>query len=61
MVFGSIDILIIVILAVQEHRIPFHFLKDFIDLFMKDTEKETETQAEAEGEAGSMQGTQRGT
>ena len=33
--------------------------KDFIYLFMKDTEREAETQAE--GEAGSMQGAGRGT
>ena len=35
------------------------FKKDFIYLFMKDTEREAETQAE--GEAGSMQGAQCGT
>ena len=33
--------------------------KDFIYLFMRDTEREAETQAE--GEAGSMQGVCRGT
>ena len=33
----------------------FLFFKDFIYLFMRDTEREAETQAE--GEAGSMQGT----
>ena len=33
----------------------FFFLKDFIYLFMRDTEREAEIQAE--GEAGSMQGT----
>ena len=33
--------------------------KDFIYLFLRDTERETETQAE--GEAGSMQGAQFGT
>ena len=32
------------------------FFKDFIHLFMRDTEKEAETQAE--GEAGSLQGAQ---
>ena len=37
----------------------FFFFKDFIYLFMRDTERETETQAE--GEAGSMQGARRGT
>ena len=37
----------------------FFFFKDFIYLFMRDTEREAETQAE--GEAGSMQGTQCGT
>ena len=31
------------------------FFKDFIYLFMRDTQREAETQAE--GEAGSMQGT----
>ena len=35
------------------------FFKDFIYLFMRDTEREAETQAE--GEEGSMQGPQRGT
>ena len=35
------------------------FFKDFIYLFMRDTEREAET--EAEGEAGSMQGAQCGT
>ena len=35
------------------------FFKDFIYLFMRDTEREAETQAE--GEAGSMQGAQYGT
>ena len=42
--------------------IPFFlqlfFFKDFIYLFMRDTEREAETQAE--GEAGSMQGAQHG-
>ena len=33
------------------------FFKDFIYLFMRDTQKEAETQAE--GEAGSMQAAQR--
>ena len=37
----------------------FFFFKDFIYLFMRDTEKEAETQAE--GGAGSMQGARRGT
>ena len=32
----------------------FNFFKDFIYLFMRDTEREAETQAE--GEAGPMQG-----
>ena len=32
----------------------FHLFKDFIHLFMRDTQREAETQAE--GEAGSMQG-----
>ena len=35
------------------------FFKDFIYLFMRDTQKEAETQAE--GEAGSLQGARRGT
>ena len=35
------------------------FFKDFIYLFMTDTEREAETQAE--GEAGAMQGARRGT
>ena len=35
------------------------FKKDFIYLFMRDTEREAETQAE--GEAGSMQGARHGT
>ena len=34
------------------------FFKDFIYLFMRDTEREAETQAE--GEAGSLQGTSAG-
>ena len=33
-----------------------HFLKDFIYLFMRDTEKEREAETWAEGEAGSPQG-----
>ena len=37
----------------------FIFFKDFIHLFMKDTEREAETQAE--GEVGSMQGAWPGT
>ena len=37
----------------------FIFFKDFIYLFMRDTERDAETQAE--GEAGSMQGPRRGT
>ena len=32
------------------------FLKDFIYLFMRDTESEREAETQAEGEAGSMQG-----
>ena len=32
------------------------FFKDFIYLFMRDTECERETETQAEGEAGSMQG-----
>ena len=35
------------------HNFIFYFLKDFISLFMRDTEREAETQAE--GEAGSLQ------
>ena len=39
---------------------PFiYFFKDFIYLFMRDTEREAETQAE--GEAGPMQRARRGT
>ena len=39
---------------------PSHFLKkDFIYLFMTDTQREAETQAE--GEAGSLRGVPRGT
>ena len=37
----------------------FFFFKDFVYLFMRDTEREAETQAE--GEAGSMQGARCGT
>ena len=37
----------------------FFFFKDFIYLFMRDTEREAETQAE--GEAGSMQEARHGT
>ena len=37
----------------------FYFFKDFIYLFLRDTEREAETQAE--GEAGSMQGARHGT
>ena len=36
--------------------VVFFFFKDFIYLFMRDTEREAETQAEAE--AGSLQGAQ---
>ena len=32
------------------------FFKDFIYLFMRDTEREREAETQAEGEAGSMQG-----
>ena len=32
------------------------FFKDFIYLFMRDTEREGEAETQAEGEAGSMQG-----
>ena len=32
------------------------FLKDFIYLFMRDTERERDAEIQAEGEAGSMQG-----
>ena len=32
------------------------FFKDFIDLFMRDTERERQAETQAEGEAGSMQG-----
>ena len=35
--------------------LSFFFFKDFIYLFMRDTQREAETQAE--GEAGSTQGT----
>ena len=35
----------------------FIFLKDFIYLFMRDTEREKEAETQAEGEAVSMQGT----
>ena len=41
------------------HYFILLFFKDFIYLFMRDTQREAETQAE--GEAGSMQGTQQGT
>ena len=44
------------------HNLAFLFFllkKDFIYLFVRDTEREAETQAE--GEAGSMQGTRHGT
>ena len=37
----------------------YFFFKDFIYLFMRDSEREAETQAAEE--AGSMQGAQRGT
>ena len=37
------------------------FFKDFIYLFMRDTERETETETQAEGEAGSLQGARCGT
>ena len=39
-------------------NVSFFFFKDFIYLFMRDTQRERETEAEtqAEGEAGSMQG-----
>ena len=37
------------------HADLFYIFKDFIYLFMRDTQREAETQAE--GEAGSMQGT----
>ena len=36
--------------------IPNIFLKDFIYLFMRDTEREKEAETQAEGEAGFMQG-----
>ena len=34
----------------------FIFFKDFIYLFMRDTEREKEAETQAEGEAGSIQG-----
>ena len=37
----------------------FYFIKDFIYLFVRDTEREAETKAE--GEAGSIPGARRGT
>ena len=37
-----------------------YFLKDFIYLFMRDTERKRD-ETQAEGEAGSMQGARRGT
>ena len=37
------------------------FFKDFIYLFMRDTEREREAETQAEGEAGSMQGARCGT
>ena len=40
-------------------HVLFCFLKDFIYLFMRDTEREAETQAE--GEEGSLRGARRGT
>ena len=41
--------------------LKFHFFKDFISLFMRETEKEREAKTQAEAEAGSMRGAQRGT
>ena len=41
------------------HNLIFNngfFFKDFLYLFMKDTEREREAETQAEGEAGSMQG-----
>ena len=45
-------------LNVVDEIAPLFFFKDFIYLFMRDTEREREREAEtqAEGEAGSMQG-----
>ena len=37
------------------------FFKDFIYLFMRDTERKREAETQAEGEAGSMQGARCGT
>ena len=37
------------------------FFKDYIYLFMRDTEREREAETQAEGKAGSMQGARRGT
>ena len=39
----------------------FNFFKDFIYLFMRDTETEREAETQAEGESGSMQGASLGT
>ena len=39
----------------------FYFFKDFIYLFMRDTEREREVETQAEEEAGSMQGARCGT
>ena len=44
--------------VVQDFTFIFYFFKDFIYLFMRDTQRESETQAE--GEVGSLQGTQCG-
>ena len=40
----------------NENMITKVFFKDFIYLFMTDTERESEAETQAEGEAGSMQG-----
>ena len=66
MLYGNIqfvaflDWFILLPISMEDLSIYFlFFLKDFISLFMRDTQREAETQAE--GEAGSMQGAPCGT
>ena len=54
------SIIFIVVSSVIKYAVEYLFFKDFIYLFMRDTERDTGTQAEGE-EAGSMQGARCGT
>ena len=56
--------LLVLQLLVGKYSLTFPsyiFFKDFIYLFMRDTQREREAETQAEGEAGPMQGARHGT